>query len=732
MLLCLTTYQGEPVEDYRDGAGIPDGEPRLEPGGAGSEIEVEALLLARSELSVALRNERDPARRRDLLTRLVENRAEILRAQRQLGLDSPQSAALRTSRSQLVDPWVGDGSEQTPVAPSQQGPGPGPGSATNGPVSRQGIGSPGAIGDQRQPRYEDYGNQVQPVSAPMARAAEPKPNNGRTLIAFALISVLAIAVGALAYLEFTGRSNDTAATEAEVAIDSAAGSETGDAQPTDDRIAAVLNGMGLGNIVAEDHGTSIHLSGQVATAADRDAAVGAVQALAGDKTVDASQIIVSGDGAPGTTTVGDVSREAALQSEFNRLLAVTPIIFDLGQSDLTELQLRILNQVPVILEGYPGAVIKIVGFADGSGDPEVNRVVSLARSQKVKDYLVSQGVSAEGLQIDARGEDGSSGSAQIAQLERRVEFEVLSVPGGAGAAGETFRIAIVAPSDRADLAFTQSMVEAVNIISAERGNVEVAITDNTFVPEDAGAAIRDYAGQDFDLVIAHGSQFGALVAEIAPDFPEVAFAWGTASDTFGLPNVYAYDAASEQGGYVLGAISGLMSESGVVGIVGPIEVGDAKRYVDGFKAGAEAESAAAVLVSYTGSFSDVALAAQVANEHVAAGADIMTGSAQMVVGAVSVAQENGVKWFGTQANQTSLAPDLVVASQVYHWEVILSLILADVDANVTAGRSYAADLANGGLVIEYNPGVAVDEGVRQRADQVVAGIANGSITVPAG
>ena len=64
-----------------------------------------------------------------------------------------------------------------------------------------------------------------------------------------------------------------------------------------------------------------------------------------------------------------------------------------------------------------------------------------------------------------------------------------------------------------------------------------------------------------------------------------------------------------------------LSQSKTIGIVGPVEVGDAQLYVEGFKAGAEANASGAnVLVNYTGSFSDVALAAEAANAHIAAGA----------------------------------------------------------------------------------------------------------------
>ncbi len=429
--------------------------------------------------------------------------------------------------------------------------------------------------------------------------------------------------------------------------------------------------------------------------------------------------------------VATLPRSEALQAELNRLVAGTPIIFGPSETGLTELHLRILNNAAMILSAYPEAVITIVGYTDNVGDPQANEQVSLARGQSVRDYLVSQGIPEATLLVEARGEDDSSGSAALASLERRVEFEVATAVVAGQTDENTLKIAIVAPSARNDLAFTQSMVDAVNIVANERGNVSVAITDNTFVPEEAAAAIRGYAGQGYDLVIAHGSQFGSSVFEIAPEFPNVAFAWGTASDTFQLPNVYAYDVAANEGGYVLGALSAMLTTSNVIGVVGPIEVGDAGQYIRGFTAGAAADNPNVnMLVSYTGSFSDMGLAAELADAHLNAGADVMTGSAQMVVGAISSSQRQGALWFGNQANQASLATDIVVASQVYHWEVALRPIINDIDAGILAGTTYTADLANGGLVIEYNPAYPLTPESRQWADALTAAISNGTVIAP--
>ncbi len=295
-----------------------------------------------------------------------------------------------------------------------------------------------------------------------------------------------------------------------------------------------------------------------------------------------------------------------------------------------------------------------------------------------------------------------------------------------------FRVAVVMPSGINDLAFSQSMYDTLTKVQNEMGadNFEFVYSENMFVVEDAAAALRDYASQGYDLVIGHGSQYGSSLQEIAPDFPDTSFAWGTTVDTFGQPNIYAYEARSEEGGYVNGVLAANLSSSNTLGVVGPIETGDAKLYIDGFVAGAKATKPDInVNVNYIGSFSDIALATEAANTLVGAGADALTGTAQMVVGAIGVAEKSGVPWFGTQSSQTNLAPSVVVANQVYDWTGVVNTMIEQVKAGKLGGESFALTLENGGLVMEYNPDYSLPEEAKMAADEAAAGIAAGTISV---
>jgi len=287
-----------------------------------------------------------------------------------------------------------------------------------------------------------------------------------------------------------------------------------------------------------------------------------------------------------------------------------------------------------------------------------------------------------------------------------VSILVLSL--GFGANAKAFRVAVIMPSSISDLAFSQSMYDGLLTIQEEMGkeNFEFVYSESMFVVADAAAAIRDYASEGYDLVIAHGSQYGSSLVEIAPDFPNTSFAWGTSVNTFsdqGITNIFAYEARSEEGGYVSGVLAAKLSQTGIIGVIGPIETGDAKLYVDGFKVGVLATNPdAQVNVNWTGSFSDVALASEAAQTHINVGADVLTGTAQMVVGAIGVARQRGVLWFGTQADQTSLAPEIVVANQVYDWTVALKPMIQLVKEGTMGGKIYVLTLANGGLKVVVN------------------------------
>jgi basic membrane lipoprotein Med (substrate-binding protein (PBP1-ABC) superfamily) len=303
-------------------------------------------------------------------------------------------------------------------------------------------------------------------------------------------------------------------------------------------------------------------------------------------------------------------------------------------------------------------------------------------------------------------------------------------PKAGASSTKTLKVALIEPSLRNDLAFSQSMYAAASSLAGPL-HFTLSVSDNLFNVTDAANAMRQYASEGYNLVIAHGSQYGGTVEQLAPQFPKTSFAWGTAGVTYGLKNVFAYQANSQEGGYVEGYVAAKLSKSKVLGVIGPINVGDAHLYVVGFKAGAlAADPKATVHVSFTGSFSDDTLMATAAKSYVSEKADVLTGSSQSVVGAVGVAKSDKVAWFGTQWDQSSLAPTEVVASQVYDWTGILRQMITAIRGGVLGGATYTITLGNNGEKIVYNSSDPLPAAIKADGQHVAAEIISGTITPP--
>ncbi|RYD02325.1 hypothetical protein N752_25570 [Desulforamulus aquiferis] len=192
------------------------------------------------------------------------------------------------------------------------------------------------------------------------------------------------------------------------------------------------------------------------------------------------------------------------------------------------------------------------------------------------------------------------------------------------------KIALVLPSTVDDLAWAQSMYEELKVLE-QKGTIELAVSERLGKAVDAGAAIRQYATQGFDIVIAHGAQYQSVVKEVAVDFPNTSFAYGTGFQT--ESNIFAYDPQAQEGAYLLGLLAAKMSQSKVIGIVGPVEAGDAIKYNKGFQQGVQAGNPdIKIQIAYTGSFNEIVKAGEIAKTHLDAGADILTGSSSRLWG----------------------------------------------------------------------------------------------------
>jgi outer membrane protein OmpA-like peptidoglycan-associated protein len=101
------------------------------------------------------------------------------------------------------------------------------------------------------------------------------------------------------------------------------------------------------------------------------------------------------------------------------------MLFKTGDSSLTPSGIDRLGLLATFLEKNLDLDIVITGFSDPRGNSAANLALSKARAQRVADQLMSQGINADRLQVQAYGETQSTaqeGDQDAYALERRVQI----------------------------------------------------------------------------------------------------------------------------------------------------------------------------------------------------------------------------------------------------------------------------------------------------------------------
>jgi outer membrane protein OmpA-like peptidoglycan-associated protein len=111
------------------------------------------------------------------------------------------------------------------------------------------------------------------------------------------------------------------------------------------------------------------------------------------------------------------------------------VLFASGKSELMGKSRDRLNQVAEVLRNEDRR-IRIVGHTDSQGSEEVNQRLSQQRAESVRDHLIAQGVPADRITVEGRGEDepvADNASPEGRANNRRVE---IILEGGSGQGGQ--------------------------------------------------------------------------------------------------------------------------------------------------------------------------------------------------------------------------------------------------------------------------------------------------------
>jgi outer membrane protein OmpA-like peptidoglycan-associated protein len=102
--------------------------------------------------------------------------------------------------------------------------------------------------------------------------------------------------------------------------------------------------------------------------------------------------------------------------------------FAAGTAELRPEAAPMLAAIADFIRAQGAREVRVVGHTDANGDPEVNRLLSIRRAEKVRDQLVARfGFEAARIASEGRGEDEpleSNDTAAGRRANRRVEIFV--------------------------------------------------------------------------------------------------------------------------------------------------------------------------------------------------------------------------------------------------------------------------------------------------------------------
>jgi len=194
----------------------------------------------------------------------------------------------------------------------------------------------------------------------------------------------------------------------------------------------------------------------------------------------------------------------------------------------------------------------------------------------------------------------------------------------------------------------------------------------------------------------------------------------------------------DQGGFLAGAMAGLLTESGVVGVVGGREdVPPVVRFVNGFEQGAKSiDESINVLSVFLPSFTDPAAGASAAQQFLGEGADVIFGAGGLTgSGAVRAATDAGVfgigvdqdEYFTTYEGGEAPGAEFLATSAIKRVDLgVFSQIAAAVQGDFSGGI-FELNAENNGITYAPFHDADVPEEAATQIEEIRAGLADGSI-----
>ncbi len=191
----------------------------------------------------------------------------------------------------------------------------------------------------------------------------------------------------------------------------------------------------------------------------------------------------------------------------------------------------------------------------------------------------------------------------------------------------------------------------------------------------------------------------------------------------------------EDASYLAGVLAASLTKTNILGVIGGTELPPVKSSFLAFNAGARSVSPnIRILTSYIGNWDDAGAGKEQALAQIAQGADVIFQNADAAgLGVFQAARESrGVYVFGTNSNENSVAPKVVIGSVVIDLPHAFLLVAREVKEQRFHPRVISLGGKDDVVKLILNPALdsVVSPAVHARMDSVRARIQAGTLTPP--
>lgn len=264
------------------------------------------------------------------------------------------------------------------------------------------------------------------------------------------------------------------------------------------------------------------------------------------------------------------------------------------------------------------------------------------------------------------------------------------------------KVALITPGSVADAAWNAGAYQGLQQIRDSLGAVVSNIEAHT--PAEQEEALRSYAAQGYRIVFGHGYEFQQPAERVSRDYPNTILVITSGQRVHGnvVPLVFRIHEAT----YLAGMLAGTMTRSGKIGFIGGMELPPIKLGYEGWVQGATAvHPGVQSRITYLNTFDDAAAGKEAALAMIRAGVDQLHHNADAAaLGVISAAKESpGVYVYGANGDQSSLAPDCVMASAVVDLPRALLLVSREIQRGGFIPHAESFGLSTGVIRLAVNP-----------------------------